>query len=396
MTARDISKLRWPEEEYLTGTDSETPGLHTIKSNVRLYYEAPWRRPVVLGTVFVLAVAGVSMALVAARSGHPSSDTQESAAHSREMLRVMGVDSLGAADDVAEDVGDMMDADVAAGRPAISLFRDAEVQEVATESIMLVGNELLRRKDRHLVRAAVATGFRNMSVEIEARAAKAYSQLESVRLNATQVRAVQGMTRLISDDRVRSIGIDIGEAIHECGSTQAKAVQQAVEARLRPRLEEIRSLRDELVPHALREIWRGSDRWGLTLDSENIRIMGPYRRGKFAALSSSNVFGAQKFEDTPFNKMVFGILGGILEEGRALVHVIGMIAHLHGQELKVPTWVTAVGGNLAVTNQDLNCEHEFNKEIEIKLMKGLFCPLKFGTMGMDALRALSETGDSFR
>merc|ERR1719291_1009270 len=216
---------------------------------------------------------------------------------------------------------------------------------------MLVGADIVRRRDRHLVRAAVGTGFRNMSVQIETRAAGVFSQLEGIRLNATQARAVLGMMRLIGD---------------------------------------------ELVPRALREIWRGSNQWEMTLDPENIRIMGPYRRGKFAALASSNVFGVQQVEETPFNKMVFGILGGVLEEGRALIHVVGLIAHQQDWDVRVPTWVTALGGNLAVTNQDLNCEHHFNTEIEIKLMKSLFCPLKFGTMGLEAMRALSEDGRSFR
>lgn len=393
MTARDVSKLRWPEDEPLTGTDSEGPVLRTIKSNARLYYEVPWRRPLILGTISVLTIAGVMMALVFARRNR--SDEEEPSGPRREMMqRVFGIEPLSSGAEVEEEM-DIMDADVASGRPSTALFHDPEVQEVATESIMLVGGEILQRKDRHFVRAAVATGFRNMSVEIESRASSAWAQLEQVRLNTTQVRAVLGMMRLLGDERVRSIGVDVGEAIYDCGSSEAKVVQMAVEAKLKPRIEEIKNLRDELVPEALRQIWRDSYKWEMTLDPENVRIMGPYHRGKFAALSSSNVFGVQKVEETPFTKTVYGVLGGILEEGRALIHIIGLIAHLHGHEVSVPTWVTALGGNLAVTNQDLNCEHEFSKDIEIKLMKGLFCPLKFGTMGIDAMRTLSEVGEGF-
>jgi hypothetical protein len=344
-----------------------------------------------LGAVSAVAVAGVILAVVCARRGGAAA--QDPQTPNREMLQqVMGIDRFDDGEWEADVTGD----DVATGRPATSLFHDAEVQEVATESIMLVGADILRRRDRHLVRAAVATGFRNMSIQIETRAGEVFSQLEGIRLNATQARAVLGMMRLIGDERVRSIGVDVGQAMHDAGTSQAKAVQQAVEAKLGSRLEEIREARDELVPKALREIWRDSSHWEMTLDPENIRIMGPYRRGKFAALASSNVFGVQKVEETPFNKMVFGILGGILEEGRALIHVVGLIAHLQDRDIRVPTWVTALGGNLAVTNQDLNCEHHFNTEIEIKLMKSLFCPLKFGTMGLEAMRALSEDGRGFR
>jgi len=393
-----MPKIRWPrpeeESEMLSGEDSEAPGLRSTKSNARLLYEAPWHRQLVLVAVSVAAVASVILALAWARKGGAAA--QEPQPPNREMLqRVMGIDPF--ADGAGEVDGalDAMDAK-AAGRPATALFHDAEVQEVATDSIMLVGADILRKRDRHLVRAAVGTGLRNMTVEIESRSPEVYSQLESVRFNATQARAVLGMMRLISDERVRQIGEAVGEAIHEAGSSQARAVQQAVEARLQPLLEEVRRTRDELVPAALREIWRDSDPWQMTLDPENIRVMGPYRRGKFAALASSNVFGAQRVEETPFTKMVFGILGGILEEGRALIHLVGLIAHLHGQDVHVPSWVTALGGNLAVTNQDLNCEHHFHTEIEIKLMKALFCPLKFGTMGLEAMRALSEDGRGFR
>jgi len=390
-----MPKIRWPrpEEESLTGTDSETPGLPWMKSNVRLYYEVPWRRPLLLAAAAAVAVACVILAVVCARRGGAAAQDPPN----RNMLQqVMGISPLDDGEwDAQEDAGATGDGG-ATGRPAASLFHDAEVQEVATESIMLVGADIFRKRDRHLVRAAVATGFRNMSVQIETRAGEVFAELEAIRLNATQARAVLGMMRLIGDERVRSIGADVGQALHDAGTSQAKALQQAVEAKLQPRLEEIRLVRDELVPTALREIWRGSNQWEMTLDPENLRIMGPYRRGKFAALASSNVFGVQKVEETPFNKMVFGILGGILEEGRALIHVIGLIAHLQDQDIHVPTWVTALGGNMAVTNQDLNCEHHFNTEIEIKLMKALFCPLKFGTMGLEAVRALSEDGRGFR
>lgn len=392
-----MPKIRWPqpEEESLTGTDSEAPGLPWMKSNVRLYYESPWRRPLVLGALGAVAVAGVILAVVCGRRGGAAAQDPQSP--KREMLQqVMGLGRFDDGDwDADEDVSVIGD-DAAAGRPATSLFHDAEVQELATESIMLVGADILRRRDRHLVRAAVGTGFRNMSVQIETRAGEAFSQLERIRLNATQARAVLGMMRLIGDERVRSIGVDVGQAMHDAGTSQAKAVQQAVEAKLESRLEEIREARDELVPKALREIWRGSNQWEMTLDPENIRIMGPYRRGKFAALAASNVFGVQTVEETPFNKMVYGILGGVLEEGRALIHVFGLIAQQQDWDIRVPTWVTALGGNLAVTSQDLNCEHHFNTEIEIKLMKAVFCPLKFGTMGLEAMRALSEDGRSFR
>merc|ERR1712032_805189 len=105
-------------------------------------------------------------------------------------------------------------------------------------------------------------------------------------------------------------------------------------------------------------------------------------RGKFASLYTSNVYGVELVRPTPFFKKTYGVLGGVLEEGRVSLHLVKLYAHLSGKAIDVPAYITSLGGNLQITSQDLNCEHHFTQQLELKLSKALFCPLKFGAQGL--------------
>lgn len=237
-------------------------------------------------------------------------------------------------------------------------------------------------------------GFRNISLELQKRAPKVAKELSMVDLTQIQKNAVLNSMRLMGNPRVQSIGLDIGQAIHDSKSTHREDLRRYIQTRLQPRLGEIMKLRSELMPEPLRQLWGGGHQWTMTLDEENIRLMGAYRgQGKYGAIRRSSAGGAAggaaPVELSPQEAKTYSILGGVLEEGRALLDIIELCAHLFGRHFEVPYWLTYLGGHMDVTSEFLSCEHHFLRPEDEKLNSttALFCPLKFGTQGMDALRA---------
>jgi hypothetical protein len=217
-------------------------------------------------------------------------------------------------------------------------------------------------------------------------------ELEKVQLSEQQKNLVLSALRLTSNSRVRKLGLEVGKAIHENGGSYVPrdVMLRHIEEALTPRLQEIRELHDDLLLGEMGELLVEGKTWEMTLDPDNLAVMGPYRRGKFATLAASDVYGAGQIKKSPYAKKTYGVLGGALEQGRALLHLVKLYARLSGKDLEVPTYVTSLGGNLDITSQDLNCEHDNLKALSLKLSKALYCPLKFGTQGLEALRAADD------
>jgi len=276
--------------------------------------------------------------------------------------------------------------------PVLTLFHNPEVHEVATDNLMRVGHGHLKAVDRTIVKAAVAAGFKNISFKLQMHAPKVAKELRMVDFSEMQKNAVLDSMRLMSNPRVQSIGRDIGQAIHDSNSTDREDLKLHILAKLQPRLPEIMQLRSELIPEMLRLVWGGGHQWTMTLDEENIRLMGPYRnKGKHVTIRESA--GTSEFHNelAPFLLTTYSILGGVLEEGRALLDIIELCGHLFGRHLKVPYWITYLGGSIDVTSEFLSCGHRFvnsnPEDMKLNSINALFCTLKFGTQGMDALKA---------
>lgn len=362
----------------------------TVKSNKNLpTTRSPWAR---LRRGFLAAVASTTFVGCSFAAGralrHRQQATQERPGGQLVEQKHAGRDEVQLYAAQPEACSYMMNSKC----PAQALFDNPEVHEVVTENIMRVGQELLASSDRHLVRAAVATGFKNISYELSSRTPKVASELHKVQLSEQQKNLVLSALRLTSNRRVRALGLEVGKAIHEAGSSSSdrESMLRHIEAALVPQMQEIRKLHDDLLLGEMGELLVEGETWEMTLDPDNLAVMGPYRRGKFATLAASDVYGAGQIKKTPYAEKTYGVLGGALEQGRALLHLVKLYVRLSGKSLEVPTYVTALGGNLDITSQDLNCEHDNQKALSLKLSKALYCPLKFGSQGLEALRAADD------
>jgi len=280
--------------------------------------------------------------------------------------------------------------------PAHELFWNAEVHEVVTENLMQVGRGLLVHADRDMVRSTVAAGFRNISLQISRRSPELAKAIFKLELNEEQKNLVVTYLRLMSIPDVQSIGFEVALAIRRSLTTDRMQVRQKIEEMLRSNLDEVKRLRDEHVSEQLLTLWGSEHQWEMTLDPENIRVMEAFHGGRFfGSMNASFYVTTQRggVKKLPHEEKAYGAWGGILEEGRALLNIIRIIAHSSGSgEFKVPAWAASLGDNMDVQDlgrELLSCELYESDGMD-NFMKALFCPLKYGVQGIDALRAVDQ------
>jgi len=164
-------------------------------------------------------------------------------------------------------------------------------------------------------------------------------------------------------------------------------------------LNEITNLVHELISPPLLRLWGPGHarlQWDMTLESENIHVMTSFDGGKFYSFMNASFYanahgGAPGY--LPQEEKSYGAWGGILEEGRALLDVIRLIVRSSGSgNLAVPGWAASLADNVDMQDlgrELLSCElHEADGMDNF--MKAIFCPLKYGTQGIDALRAVAQ------
>jgi hypothetical protein len=277
--------------------------------------------------------------------------------------------------------------------PAGALFQNPEVHEAAAANLMEVGrNGFLATRDWSTVKAAVVAGFRRINDELSDKAPKAARQLGLIQLSEQQKDAVLSSMRLISEPRVQRIGFEVGQAIRNCPSTDKEQLKRLIEERLKPRLPELLKLRNELMPEPLLELWATDHQWDMTLDPENVQVMQAKQGGKFAPafVSLGDVYRLGR-APTESGSKSYSLTGGVVEEARALIDLIKACTRLFGQDLQVPERATSLAGTFNFDAEALSCElRAADGDARINEMKALFCPLKFGTQGLDALRAAAD------
>jgi hypothetical protein len=199
--------------------------------------------------------------------------------------------------------------------------------------------------------------------------------------------------RLMSLPQVQSVGLAVAEAIRDSGCSLKECVRQRIEAKLEPRLGHLRALTQKLVPVSLQQLWsQEGHHWEMTLDPENIRVfesvIGSFVSKDATRNKTARPLRAPQARLSPEEKSSL-VLGGVLEEARALLDVMRMCTRLSGKELAVPMWATSLAGAWSSFGYEVaSCEADDGSSGDRQnLLKELFCPLRFGAQGIDALRA---------
>mmetsp|Transcript_33263 Transcript_33263/g.77301 ORF Transcript_33263/g.77301 Transcript_33263/m.77301 type:complete len:409 (-) Transcript_33263:103-1329(-) len=268
--------------------------------------------------------------------------------------------------------------------PAIGIFERPDVLQVAAENLMRIGHRLLDPEDVYPVLHIVGENLRNVSARIQESAPELSVALQMIQLSDEEQDAVVTCLRLLGDHRVQGLGLIVARAVRESHSLEPGVVRLHIEQSLRPIAAHVQKIENEVVPEHLRRLWVGGEPWAMTLDLENLRVMA----AQPGNTSADNAVDEAPSVPISLKETSLGVEVGAMEEGRALVEFLKLVARIKGRETAIPSWVASVSEK--VRSEQLSCEL-YSPELNSKdLMRAWLCPLKFGSQGLDALRVASQ------
>jgi len=268
--------------------------------------------------------------------------------------------------------------------PASELFADPEIHEVVTDNVLRAGSTLLGLTDRDMVMSTVATVFTSIGTQFRRHAPKIASDLDKLQFTNSQRDLIRNSVRLAGDPRVQGLGFDVSSALRSNVSADPK---QRIEQFLRPHLQDIRNLRDTLVPAELREPESESYKWTMTLETRKMIVAENMSEMWSPSNIDANDLTIVQKNLTQQEKSM-GVEDGVLEEGLALVDLIELGARLFGQ-LNLPAFTSLVS-IVDIRLEPLSCSRESVKDSGSYFRKAIFCQLKLGVQGVDALRAVFD------
>jgi len=292
------------------------------------------------------------------------------------------------------------------------LFESPELAAMGADQLMAAGQRHggLTHMDRSMVHAVTKSGFGNISLMLQSKNPELARKLDLVQLSPQQREAVLGVVRHMSDLRVQNIGVELATILREFMNTTSdrNVVKVRILESLQPKLTQIRRLRDEVVPQALRDPTQEPDSHELrvTLNPERMRVVKTFTDGwKFeysmsapARLSSSSgpasavvqrrlrggPAGSSEHEEN--EKKRFAVAGGVVEQARVVLDLFKEILGKGGEEVEVPSWVTSLDGHKAPFFSDLiGCVIDGLGD----LTHMISCPMKFASAGIDVFSSIN-------
>jgi hypothetical protein len=325
--------------------------------------------------------------------------------------------------------------------PVQLLLESQQFYQVSTDLLMSVGDGVFDGVDREQISGLAARSFTHILDLLHQKDPKAAALIDGIQLDAEEMRAVLGTLKLMSDSRVQSVGLDVAKALSQRHTpTDRWSIVDRIHRQLMPRVGEIRLLREELLPLALRS-WTPQHSWALTLARSNINAMQgldehwpqeiennlapvpaggiiPVWNNDDAATDASNsVQSAEELipdDVTTRNQKLAAtssavsadkasaVAAGMLEVSRSLFDILDQGSWLsrsknaaltasegHGQHI-------ANAGLTAMLDEPLQGGADSPVLCELPDVgsktseQALACRLKFGAQGLDALRAAPE------
>jgi len=207
-------------------------------------------------------------------------------------------------------------------------------------------------------------------------------ELSAVHLSESQKDAVLTLLQVIDDPRVQNIGFDVAKVIRKSAAFSGIGddTRSRIEKKLFARREEILKLRGELIPTNLLEFLGHENQWSLTLHPDNLQVMETVGDGWDLVIRGEHDHFIGRPMASTKAQISFDIFAGVLEESKALLDMIELHARSLGKHLRMPQLSVSV---------PISCNLHEGKA-ELWSMKAILCSLKFGTQGLDALRAISE------
>lgn len=299
--------------------------------------------------------------------------------------------------------------------PTSELWLNREVQTQVARDIVRDAGDIFGSDDSDFedVLVQVQFAFESINTQLAQLDPTVEKELSMVEVNEAERNALLTAMQLMNDPSVQAVGRDIGHVMRRSISVAEKALQdgdtdatatdvrhenlratqdfmrQQIETSLADRFDEIQKLRKQVVPDALLKLWGKneperlpslvSSKWQMTLEEANIAAM---------TQSDAEPQMRKPSEITKEEKASMAEAAAIIE-GRYLLDVLlGCVKWLR------PAWSTDLLDSLDFARPELSryCDPDAPIEStdvgdeEVDLVQSVLCKLKFGAMGMDALR----------
>jgi hypothetical protein len=313
-----------------------------------------------------------------------------------------------------------------------SLLDGPEFTAVATDNVMKMGSEGLSEGDRDDVHAAVTHHLQHMTQQMEAFNPAAFRKLSERTVTHEQKTAILQVVASMNDPRLQEIGSQIHEATEDGRAEGREGVKRNLIAAVKPRLDEMRVLRDEIIPAVLRKEEASED---VTFDPEKMQALKDFdteeREGAVAhgerrqltdvtpvptpapvvtpvptpapatpvptpapptpmpTPSPPHIAGS-KFSPAAYSKIMnsFAVVGGLLEQARVVLNQVDALGEDFGTDEGIPYWVKSLVGVVDFADNMFDCTLRAQSNGTANPVKVFMCPFKYSSALMDGLHGI--------
>uniref|UniRef100_A0A7S2HIE8 Uncharacterized protein n=1 Tax=Zooxanthella nutricula TaxID=1333877 RepID=A0A7S2HIE8_9DINO len=173
------------------------------------------------------------------------------------------------------------------------LFESPRFVDVATENVIALSQGAIPTSMKPQVRVVVDRHLKQLSADTWQRFPQEGERLNALSLSPEEQDGLLTMMRSVSNPRVHQLGRDVGLFVHQSlgMAHSSDDVKSHVVESLEPKLAEIRQLRDEVIPEAVRGDGGGGDSGSLVVNTDGVNFMSSFDNWDVEVDVSSPTFG---------------------------------------------------------------------------------------------------------
>jgi hypothetical protein len=241
------------------------------------------------------------------------------------------------------------------------------------------GGQMVNSIGGDAVRATVAASFQDIGAALHTHARAVGKELVDLEVNSTVKKYLLEALVLLHNPRVQDVGRAVSRALLSSSTLgNVEIVQAHLVTSLWEQFGFIQQMQLELVPWPVRRIWSWSSdqQWTITTDRDNLHSVAAAKAGA-AAEAAGN---AEEMADL---RSYYAISSAAFEEGRVLLDMMMMCIRSNG-----PSWTTVLGRAATIFSGPLatHCAPDSQASSKPSFRGKVICPLKFGMLGLDAMR----------
>jgi len=285
---------------------------------------------------------------------------------------MLGLDAMRFADHIySSQHVEMMPCDPTGDCPLHELLFDPAVHRRVASDIVTLAAEphmLLGQADLETTQGIVAASFRNISIELQLHAPPVAMELNQLTVNTTLKEYLLEALRVVCNGEVQDIGRKVQRVLLTVSqSDRWDSTNQILVRSLWRQLADFQKMQQKVLQWPIREMWRWAEaqQWQLTSELSIPRAMGNITGPNTAVAAGTAITSAA------------------WAEGRVLLDLMMMCLLSKGS-----SWVTSLRGmeDYFLPHLATRCDPEFPTEQRAGLVEAVLCPLRYGMLGLDALR----------